>query len=76
MSACLQDAIDKGRFRDMADNGAPQMDQILETGLEVARGMAYLHQHDIVHGDLVRPCLADSRLTCRDLVSAACSGVQ
>eukprot|EP00891_Asterochloris_glomerata_P000113 jgi/Astpho2/113/fgenesh1_pg.00004_%23_24_t len=48
----LQDAIDKGRFRNMADNGAPQMAQILETGLEVAHGMAYLHQHDIVHGDL------------------------
>ena len=64
MSACLQDAIDKGRFRDMADNGAPQMDRILETGLEVARGMAYLHQHDIVHGDLVRPCLSASRLMC------------
>ena len=75
MSACFQEAIDRGRFRDMADNGAPQMDRILETGLEVAHGMAYLHQHDIVHGDLVRPCPGDSRLMCRILVSAACSGV-
>ena len=76
MSACLQDAIDKGRFWNMADNGAPQMVRILETALEVARGMAYLHQHDIVHGDLVRPCLADSSLMCSTLVSASCGGVQ
>ena len=72
MPACLQDAIDKGSFRNSADNGAPQMPQILETGLEVACGMAYLHQHDIVHGDLVRHCLV---LMCRLLVSAACRGV-
>lgn len=75
VSVYLQDAIDKGRFRNMADNGAPQMAQILETGLEVAHGMAYLHQHDIVHGDLVRPCPVDSSLMCRILVSTACSGV-
>ena len=32
--------------------GAPRMEAILRTALEVAEGMGYLHARGIVHGDL------------------------
>ncbi|GFR49160.1 hypothetical protein Agub_g11180 [Astrephomene gubernaculifera] len=49
----LQDAIDRGWLREgrAADNG-PDYCAVLATAGEVAGALAYLHAHDVVHGDL------------------------
>ncbi|KAK9814720.1 hypothetical protein WJX72_010481 [[Myrmecia] bisecta] len=50
----LQDAVDRGWFRKRRSilDGPPDMAAILATAQEVAAAMIYLHQRDILHGDL------------------------
>lgn len=49
----LSNALKEGRFREGGElEGRPMMCAVLETALEVARGMQYLHSHDVLHGDL------------------------
>ena len=45
----LQEACDKGVFQ---VDGAPSAPAILRTALEIAEGMAFLHDRGIVHSDL------------------------
>ncbi|KAL4517447.1 hypothetical protein Ndes2437B_g06678 [Nannochloris sp. 'desiccata'] len=47
-------AIKEGSLRIIQGNveSAPDMHAVLETAADVARGMAYLHSHDVIHGDL------------------------
>ncbi|KAG2493894.1 hypothetical protein HYH03_007831 [Edaphochlamys debaryana] len=49
----LQDAIDRGWLREgrSADHG-PDYPAVLATVQEIASSLAYLHSHDVVHGDL------------------------
>jgi serine/threonine protein kinase len=57
---CLQDAIDRGWLRTERDclHSKPHMLSVVATALEVASAMAYLHAHDILHGDLTGVCSA------------------
>eukprot|EP00891_Asterochloris_glomerata_P008248 jgi/Astpho2/8248/e_gw1.00122.114.1_t len=50
----LVDAVVKGWFRTSRDptKGGPDYRAIAMTALEVASAMAFLHSHDIIHGDL------------------------
>lgn len=50
----LQDAIDKGAFRTQgtAQEGSPNMINIMRTATEIAGAMTYLHSLDILHSDL------------------------
>ena len=50
----LQDANDRGWFRTEPSRtkGKPDMSIILPTALELADGLGYLHEQDILHGDL------------------------
>ena len=49
----LSNALKEGTLREGGVlQGKPIMSAILETALEVARGMQYLHSHDVLHGDL------------------------
>ena len=53
VAACLQEAVDRGIFRQgMSPMAAPDVPVILATAQEIASGMALLHGHGIVHGDL------------------------
>ncbi|CAL8470312.1 g9854 [Coccomyxa elongata] len=53
---CLQEAIDKGWLREertlTSPDGVPNLATILAVAREVASGMAFLHEHGVVHGDL------------------------
>ena len=46
-----QDALDKGDFKGELSN-VPRLSAIIVTAQEVAAGLAYLHKHNVVHGDL------------------------
>jgi serine/threonine protein kinase len=50
----VQDAIDKGAFRTRgtAQEGSPNMVNIMRTATEIAGAMTYLHSLDILHSDL------------------------
>ncbi|KAK9825366.1 hypothetical protein WJX81_004837 [Elliptochloris bilobata] len=51
----LLDAVVGGQFRRPIEGGGegpPNMDMILVTAQEIASGMAFLHSHGIIHGDL------------------------
>ena len=49
----VQEAVDRGLFRERrAADALPNMGAILATAQEIASGMAFLHEHSIVHGDL------------------------
>lgn len=53
VAACLQEAVDRGIFRQsVSPTAAPNVPVILATAQEIASGMAFLHGHGIVHGDL------------------------
>lgn len=48
-----QEAIDKGIFRTAPTPMAPPcMAVILRTALDIARGISFLHSHDILHCDV------------------------
>ncbi len=50
---CLQEAVDRGVFKlQMSPSAPPDVPVILTTATEIASGMAFLHEHGIVHGDL------------------------
>ena len=53
---CAQEGIDKGWLREerslTSADGVPCMATILAVALEIASGMAFLHERDVVHGDL------------------------
>jgi len=52
-AACMQEAVDKGMFRQRKSPTAPpDMPVVLATAREIASGMAFLHGHGIIHGDL------------------------
>ncbi|KAL3145632.1 hypothetical protein ABBQ32_003175 [Trebouxia sp. C0010 RCD-2024] len=49
----LQDAIERGWFRkNMSLSGEPDMLAIITTAQEVVSALAYLHERDIIHGDV------------------------
>lgn len=49
----LSNALKEGKLKEGGElEGRPVMCAVLETALEVARGMQYLHSHDVLHGDL------------------------
>lgn len=52
-SGSLSQAIDAGFFIDQ-DTGARKLDHILEIGSDIARGVAYIHERQVVHGGEVR----------------------
>ena len=51
-----QEAIDKGWFHAertlVGGSGAPNLATILATAAEVAEGMRFLHERNVLHGDL------------------------
>lgn len=54
----MQDAIRSGFFhKEITASGprklrVPLMTTILETALDIAKGLQYIHSHNIMHGDL------------------------
>ena len=53
VAICVQEAVDRGVFRvEMLPTAPPNVPIILATAQEIASGMALLHEHGIVHGDL------------------------
>ena len=48
----LRQAIESRSFLNPA-TGSPQLEWVLQMAREVAAGMVYLHEHNIIHGDLV-----------------------
>ena len=48
----LQDAIDRGTFSATGVLGQPDMKIIVKSATELARGISYLHQSNIIHSDL------------------------
>ena len=50
----LADGIDRGLFRREPSNvtGAPDFARIMAAAADVAAGLAYLHQHSVLHGDI------------------------
>ena len=50
----LADGIDRGLFRREPSNvtGAPDFARIMAAAADVAAGLAYLHQHNVLHGDV------------------------
>lgn len=49
LSAALQGGLlRQGKIQ----GGPPDMRAVIETALDIAQGMVYLHKHDVVHGDL------------------------
>ncbi|KAK9915620.1 hypothetical protein WJX75_001643 [Coccomyxa subellipsoidea] len=53
---CLQEAVDKGWMREERSltsvDGVPCLATILAVALEIAQGMSFLHERNVVHGDL------------------------
>ena len=68
----VQELCDRGSLSTTLQSGflnyekgtVPDLRAVLEIALDIARGMAYLHQHSLVHGDLssnnVLFCLAEN----------------
>lgn len=49
----LQDAIERGWFRkNRSLSGEPDMLAIITTAQEVVSALAYMHERDIIHGDM------------------------
>ena len=50
----LADGIDRGLFRREPSNvtGAPDFARIMAAAADVASGLAYLHKHSVLHGDV------------------------
>ena len=49
----MQEAVDKGMFRQRrSPTASPDMPVVLATARQIASGMAFLHGHGIIHGDL------------------------
>ena len=51
----MQDAIDRGAFHETAqalEQPVPKMAVIVGTARDIASAMAFLHSHNILHGDL------------------------
>ena len=51
----LSEAIDKGMLlkkNNVKGHRVPDLRSVLETAVEIARGMAYLHSRDVLHADL------------------------
>ncbi len=48
-----QDAIERGWFRkNLSLSGEPDMLAIITTAQEVVSALAYMHERDIIHGDV------------------------
>ncbi|KAL4423942.1 hypothetical protein ABPG75_001243 [Micractinium tetrahymenae] len=67
-SGSLLNGIDRGLpHRNAASGGGPHLPHILAVASEIAGAMAYLHSHDIIHGDLtpsnvlLTSCIKDAR---------------
>ena len=53
MLLAVQDAIERGWFRkNMSLSGEPDMLAIITTAQEVVSALAYMHEQDIIHGDV------------------------
>ena len=49
----VQDAIERGWFRkNLSLSGEPDMLAIITTAQEVVSALAYMHERDIIHGDV------------------------
>ena len=44
--------ITKGWFRNLEDPSQPDLDAVILTALDIARGLCCLHENNIIHGDL------------------------
>ena len=60
--------MDRGVFKlQMSPSAPPDVPVILTTATEIASGMAFLHEHGIVHGDLTGGmtfCLRQAQHSC------------
>lgn len=54
VSILLQRAVDRGWFRKVRSvtEGGPDMAAVLSTAAEIAGALRYLHEQNILHGDL------------------------
>ncbi len=49
----MQDALERGWFRkNLSLSGEPDMLAIISTAQEVVSALAYMHERDIIHGDV------------------------
>lgn len=78
LMVCVQEAIDRGWLRTerSALQGGPCLPAVVATATEVAYALAYLHSHNVVHGDLsswnVMLCSGGARVRRRRRRAACC----
>lgn len=48
----LSKAIDNGEFIDSTNSKNPKMTEIMQSAKDIANALKYLHENDIIHGDI------------------------